>query len=162
MTTIVVTGGRAHPEPKLVVDAFVTLIHKINDFFDDTPDNWTPHLVRHGACPTSADDLKAGRKSVDETLDEYMRQYPSLYNVDPHPADWRTHGAWAGPVRNREMAALGADYGLAFPTESSRGTWGCVKELRAVGIPTLVLEQEDLYDFGWMDHRIEEFLGVEQ
>jgi hypothetical protein len=34
--------------------------------------------------------------------------------LEVHPADWDTHGKSAGPIRNQEMAALGADLCVAF------------------------------------------------
>ena len=57
--------------------------------------------------------------------------------TEAHPADWNTHGKAAGPIRNAEMVALGADQCIAFPGENSRGTWDCVTKAKNAGIPTV-------------------------
>jgi hypothetical protein len=60
-----------------------------------------------------------------------------------HPisrSDWAILGTSAGPARNQEMVNLGADVCLAFPTESSRGTWDCVRRAEAAGIPVVITE----------------------
>lgn len=54
------------------------------------------------------------------------------------PADWETHGRKAGPLRNAEMVAAGADICLAFPLPGSIGTHDCIRRARAAGIPTYV------------------------
>ena len=59
--------------------------------------------------------------------------------VEPHPADWETHGKSAGPIRNREMARLGADLCIAFWDGSSVGTGHMMKTAREAGIPVEVL-----------------------
>ncbi len=53
--------------------------------------------------------------------------------VEAHPADWQRWGRGAGPRRNAEMLALGADLVLAFP--GGRGTEDMVRRARAVGVP---------------------------
>lgn len=55
--------------------------------------------------------------------------------VESHRADWAKFGAYAGPKRNKEMVALGADLCLAFPIGRSKGTRGCVREAEGAGIP---------------------------
>lgn len=57
----------------------------------------------HGACPTGADAIAA---SFGATFSRVV--------VEPHPADWDTHGASAGFRRNEEMVDLGADLVLVF------------------------------------------------
>jgi hypothetical protein len=59
-------------------------------------------VIVHGACPEGADAM----------ADRIAQHYG--YRTEPHPADWRTHGKAAGPVRNAEMVALGASVALAF------------------------------------------------
>lgn len=57
-------------------------------------------------------------------------------------ADWSTHGAMAGPIRNRKMiaAALQTQRSgwlvrlLAFPGKQSRGTWDMIKACREAGL----------------------------
>jgi hypothetical protein len=48
------------------------------------------------------------------------------------PADWKTHGRAAGPLRNMKMLAKRPHGVLAFP--GGRGTADCVAQTRAVGI----------------------------
>lgn len=59
--------------------------------------------------------------------------------VEPHPADWQAHGKAAGPIRNFEMAALGADLCIAFWDGSSRGTAHMVDAANARYIPVEVV-----------------------
>lgn len=53
--------------------------------------------------------------------------------VHSYPADWRKHGKAAGPMRNAEMAASGANHCLAFP--GGRGTADMVRKASAAGLP---------------------------
>jgi hypothetical protein len=52
--------------------------------------------------------------------------------VEPHPADW-SQGRKAGPLRNQEMIAAGADLVIAFA--GGDGTADCVRRARKAGIP---------------------------
>lgn len=54
--------------------------------------------------------------------------------IEGHRADWRKHGRAAGPRRNAEMIALGADLGLAFATSWDSGTGQCARAARRSGI----------------------------
>jgi hypothetical protein len=72
--------------------------------------------------------------------------------LEPHPADWSRLGRRAGPVRNQEMVAAGADLCIGFPlgrlgSGVSRGTWGTVAAARAAGIPTLVVWHRRLHAY---------------
>lgn len=50
-----------------------------------------------------------------------------------YPADWRTHGKAAGPIRNQQMIDHGKpDLVLAFP--GGRGTADMVRRAKAAGI----------------------------
>jgi hypothetical protein len=62
-----------------------------------------------GACPTGAD-------FIAETVAKELG-----WTIERHPADW-SKGKSAGPRRNNEMAALGADACLAFHRNNSKGT----------------------------------------
>jgi len=48
------------------------------------------------------------------------------------PADWRRHGRAAGPIRNREMLAMGVGLVVAF--SGGKGTADCVKAAKEMSI----------------------------
>ena len=58
--------------------------------------------------------------------------------VEAWPADWQKYGRKAGPLRNTEMVAAGADVCLAFPLPGSIGTHDCIRRAKAARIPTYV------------------------
>ncbi|BET51830.1 hypothetical protein RGQ21_68120 [Kitasatospora aureofaciens] len=113
--------------------------------------------VRHGGCPTGADWWASVWCDLNGDWD--------VHEI-PHVADWDHCGAdcppghrkpkapgdivhpgllddycpKAGPRRNAEMAALGADLCLAFPLGKSYGTWNCVNECKKAGIPVKVIK----------------------
>lgn len=62
------------------------------------------------------------------------------WEIEAHPAAWAVHGTAAGPIRNQEMVALGAELCLAFPLGESRGTRGCMALADAAGIPLVTYE----------------------
>ena len=55
------------------------------------------------------------------------------YKVTPFPADWKTHGASAGPKRNARMLDEKPDLVVAFGR--GKGTDGCCREAERRGIP---------------------------
>jgi hypothetical protein len=59
------------------------------------------------------------------------------FDVEAHHANWQQFGRAAGPRRNAEMVALGADICLAFPLGASPGTRGCMALARTAGIPVV-------------------------
>lgn len=82
---------------------------------------WNPVIV-HGAC-----------RGADRIADEEAGKLGFL--TDPHPADWDKHGKAAGPIRNREMAQLGADLCIAFGPTPGSGTKDMVDRAAKHGIP---------------------------
>jgi len=55
-------------------------------------------------------------------------------NLQSYPADWKTHGAMAGYVRNKQMLDEGKpDLVIAFP--GGKGTEMMIKIARKAGIP---------------------------
>lgn len=49
-----------------------------------------------------------------------------------YPADWKTHGRAAGPIRNRQMLTHQPDLVYAFP--GGRGTADMVRAAKAAGV----------------------------
>jgi SLOG family YspA-like protein len=83
-------------------------------------------VIVHGACPTGADAMAA----------EWARDYG--IRAEAHPPDWERHGRKAaGPRRNAEMVALGADLCLAFYKQGAgnKGTDHCASLAGKAGIP---------------------------
>lgn len=129
---ILVTGARDWSDDIAVADALIAA----RDTFARTRDE-RPTLV-HGACPTGADAISVS----------WAERWG--WDVESWPADWTKHGAAAGPRRNAQMVALGADVCLAFikPCISPRcvgkaphgthGTADCAGKARAAEI--LVIE----------------------
>jgi hypothetical protein len=54
--------------------------------------------------------------------------------TEAHPALWDELGTEAGPIRNSEMVALGADLCLAFPKIGSKGTYDTMRKAAYAGI----------------------------
>jgi len=81
-------------------------------------------VVVEGRCP------KGG---VDRVAQRWADQTRGVTG-EGHPADWDRHGNAAGPIRNTEMVAAGADICLAFPSASSKGTWDCIRKAADAGI----------------------------
>jgi hypothetical protein len=89
-----------------------------------------PMVVVHGACPTGAD-----QKATDWVLD--MIDCGLDVRLEQHPADWNgPHKKAAGPRRNAEMIALGADLCLAFIQDESKGATHTEQLARKAGIET--------------------------
>lgn len=126
--TVIVTGGRDWADWRAVWRALDALV-------PTEPSDLTELTVRHGACPTGADEHAA------DWCEEFAGWYDNLgFTIveDPHPADWRTHGNAAGPLRNADMVKLGADEVLAFPDPGSKGTYGCIDLAVRAGIATTI------------------------
>jgi hypothetical protein len=84
-----------------------------------------PIVVIHGACPTGADSI----------ADEWVA-YCGVNGVRAQrfPADWKTYGRAAGPLRNDRMIAEGKpDLVIAF--KGGRGTQDCCRKAEAAGVP---------------------------
>jgi SLOG family YspA-like protein len=116
---VIITGSREWPDKKKVwrvLDALLAL---------------RPGLVLiHGDCLTGADaqaDAWAHARGL----------YP-----ERHPADWRTKGKRAGPIRNAKMARLGARLCIAFRLPGSRGTRNMISEAKRHGIRVIVYKRK--------------------
>ena len=88
-----------------------------------------PSILGVGDCPTGAD------HHTREWADQHMKH--GTWAV--YDAEWNKHGRRAGPLRNRRMIdEVRPALVLAFPTQSSRGTWDCAEYARGQGIRVVV------------------------
>jgi hypothetical protein len=132
---ILITGSRDWADERF-------LCNMLNAFRDQNPkrNDGGGHILVSGHCPDGADKI----------AEEYAEDVG--WTVEPHPADWKTHGKRAGFIRNSEMVRLGADVCLAFirpckkqgcpdsakGPHDSHGASMTVKLAEAAGIPTFV------------------------
>lgn len=119
---VIVCGGRHYDDEDAIRDEMerlhywygteevVTIVHGASRFWDRASRRWI------GA------DYLASKVAVEFGM-----------GVEPHRADWERYGRPAGPIRNREMASLGAELVLAWPGGS--GTADMVNAAREYGIP---------------------------
>lgn len=84
-------------------------------------------IVVHGQCPAGG-------------VDKYAEDWAIArgHQAERHPADF-SKGRQAGPLRNAEMVAAGAQVCIGFPGPGSRGTWDCLRRAVDAGIPTSVV-----------------------
>lgn len=60
--------------------------------------------------------------------------------LEVYPADWKTHGKAAGPIRNKQMLEEGKpDLVLAFP--GGRGTKNMVDQANKAGVKVICVEK---------------------
>lgn len=85
---------------------------------------WNPVIV-HGAA-------RGADRIAGEEADK------AGFLTDPHPADWDRYGKAAGPIRNREMALLGAELCIAFGPAPGSGTQDMIDRAKKHGIPVEV------------------------
>lgn len=121
MMRVLVTGSRNWQEHETVFGALDYIAAEA------VVAGHTEIVLVHGACPTGADAHADfwGRHST-------MHGIP--IHVERHPADWEQYGKAAGPIRNADMVALGADVVLAFIQPDSRGTRNCVELAEKAGL----------------------------
>lgn len=115
---VLITGSRGWVELAPIRQAFV----------------WV--MERHGLSAADITVVHGGARGADLTAAQIADVLGM--RTEAWPADWKTHGRKAGPMRNAEMVAAGADVCLAFPLPDSVGTHDCIRRARAAGIPTYV------------------------
>jgi len=79
-----------------------------------------------GGCPTGADQFPY--------LFSNFSDVEGLVHIKEYPADWKSHGKAAGPIRNRQMAEYG-DALLLIWDGKSRGSSNMKKEMERLGKP---------------------------
>ena len=111
MNRILVTGGRDYDDRQLVYHVLDRLLAlRFKGAFVS---------IMHGNA--SGADRLASDWAVSREMGE-----------ERFPADWKTHGKAAGPMRNEAMVATKPDLGVCFP--GGRGTADCVRRMHAHGI----------------------------
>jgi hypothetical protein len=91
---LLVTGSRTWRDRDALFDALDRIAHRFAG---------RDLILVHGACPQGADKFAA----------EWAESRQAI-TPEPHPADWDRYGRAAGPVRNKEMVAAGADLAVTF------------------------------------------------
>jgi YspA, cpYpsA-related SLOG family len=113
---IIVTGSRSWKDKKTIFKR----LEKLGNH--DGPDDPTEITIVHGNA-----------KGADQLAAECA--YMLGYVIEPHNADWDRYGKKAGPIRNQEMAKLGADLCIAFWDEQSPGTRNMLALANKYNIP---------------------------
>lgn len=116
---VIVCGSRGWHDRKLIADTLFDVVDKYGWRFPE------PTIVHGGA--RGADRLAADEAGKLGLL------------VEAHPADWQKHGKKAGPIRNEEMAALGAGLCVAFWDGRSTGTMDMIARAATHRIPVQIV-----------------------
>lgn len=79
--------------------------------------------------------IQGGASGADALAREWCGRQTSIHMVN-EPADWRTHGRAAGPIRNQRMLdEYKPDVVIAFA--GGRGTADMVRRAKAAGVPVV-------------------------
>lgn len=79
--------------------------------------------------------VSGGAPGVDYVGEALAQQHGMDLKI--FPADWKTHGKAAGPIRNKQMAKY-ADALIAVWDGQSRGTKNMIEEMQRLGKPVFV------------------------
>lgn len=110
---VLVCGGRDYND----YDVFV---EKMNQLFSTLSELGEITEIAHG-----------GASGVDDMASDYAWQY--RIPCRRFPADWKTHGKAAGPIRNAKMLKeFQPDVVVAFP--GGRGTGDMIQRAKAAGV----------------------------
>lgn len=77
--------------------------------------------------------LSGGAPGIDRAGAKWCAEHLGLHMLDPHHADWKTHGNAAGPIRNAKMAA-NADALLLIWDGKSKGSASMKAEAEKAGL----------------------------
>lgn len=130
---VIATGSRDYTNRALVAAA----LQHLQDLYIHGVEPEQIVLV-HGDCKRYLED---GSIDLDRSLDQLAAQEAADlgWDTEPHPADWTLYGDAAGPIRNKHMVSLGANYCLAF--EGGDGTGNCRRLAKAAGIPVIDIKE---------------------
>ena len=89
---------------------------------------WAVKII-HGEC-----------KGVDLTADKVARKLG--FQIISAPADWKTYGKAAGPIRNKQMLNMGANAVYAFHQNisQSKGTKNMIEQAKKRGVPVFLIK----------------------
>jgi len=76
--------------------------------------------------------IQGGAKGADELARQWC--YSRRCRMENFPADWRTHGKAAGPIRNQQMIDEGRPT-MVFAFPGGRGTADMIRRAKVAGIP---------------------------
>lgn len=127
---VLVTGGRDYTDR----DTVARVLAHLQDLYIHGVEPEDIVLV-HGDCKRYLED---GSIDLDRSADQLAAQEAADlgWQTEPHEAKWDLYGPKAaGPIRNKEMVALGANYCIAFP--GNEGTKNCRRLAKAAGIPVI-------------------------
>lgn len=116
---LIIAGSRHFDKNKVL-----SIIESSIDFFDL---GTSLTEIVHGA----AEGVDSAAIDFYET---HFDGYQLLYGIRKFPADWKTHGKAAGPIRNRQMAEY-ADALLLIWDGKSRGSANMKKEMEKLNKP---------------------------
>jgi hypothetical protein len=75
--------------------------------------------------------VSGGARGTDTLGERYAKERG--FDTKLFPADWKTHGRKAGPIRNKEMADYG-DMLIAFWDGKSSGTKNMIENSKKLGL----------------------------
>jgi hypothetical protein len=80
--------------------------------------------------------VSGGARGVDSLGERFAKE--NGFQLTVFPADWKSYGRAAGPIRNKQMAEY-ADYLLAFVAPGSRGTKNMITVAEKLGLGVMVV-----------------------
>lgn len=76
-------------------------------------------------------------------VDKQAASWARVHDVElvTFPADWRSHGRAAGPIRNQQVYDEGKpDLVVAFPITGSRGTFDMIRRAERAGVAVRIVD----------------------
>lgn len=139
---LLVTGSRFQRNEEIVWNPLWWMVHKHHNL-----------VIRHGASYLTHPD-----EGVDLAAHEWIGLPGQKWNTSPNsdylviedavPADFKTLGRKAGPLRNQDMVSRGNDACFAFPDDRPRsGTLDCLARAWAQGMPCYVFSSTQVGRF---------------
>lgn len=127
---VIVCGGRDYADRDKV--RFVLAVWPVHDLHLDKGHVGIRWDLRDAAEAGTLTIVHGEARGADRLADDVARDLG--YRVESYRADW-SQGRAAGPIRNKQMLAEGADLVVAFP--GGKGTAHMVRIAREAGVPVL-------------------------